>query len=70
MSSNRAKSSWSRRRLAVYWVCVIVIFVATMALASALEVQDRGAAALLVTAGMAVFVVLFIVFAVRSLRTR
>jgi hypothetical protein len=54
----------------VYWVFVIVIFVATMALAYALEVQDRGAAALLVTAGMAVFVVLFIVFAVRSLRTR
>jgi hypothetical protein len=41
-----------------------------MALADVLEVRDRGAAAVLVTAGMGVFVVLFVVFVVRSLSAR
>jgi hypothetical protein len=70
MPSDRATSSWSRRRLAIYWVCVIAIFVATMALAYAVEIQDRGAAAVLVTAGLGVFVVLFTVFVIRSLKAR
>jgi hypothetical protein len=70
MPSDRAKSSWSRRRTAVYWVFVIAIWVASMALANAVDVQDRGAAAVLVAAGMVVFVVLFAVFVVRSLKVR
>jgi hypothetical protein len=54
----------------VYWVCAIAIWVAFMALAYALEIRDRGAAAVVVTAGMGVFVVLFAVFVVRSLKER
>jgi cytochrome c biogenesis factor len=54
----------------VYWVCVIAIWVASMALAYALEIRDRAAAAVVVTAGMGVFVVLFVVFVVRSLKER
>ena len=54
----------------MYWVCVIGIFVATMALAYALEIQDRGAAAVLIAAGLGVFVVVFIVFAARSIKAR
>jgi hypothetical protein len=70
VGSKGSTSSWSRRKTALYWVCVIAIFVATMALADVLEVRDRGAAAVLVTAGMGVFVVLFVVFVVRSLSAR
>jgi hypothetical protein len=70
MGLNRPRSSWSRRRLALYWVCVIAIWVASMALVFAIDVRDRGAAAVLVMAGMVVFVVLFIAFVVRSLKAR
>ena len=41
-----------------------------MTLAYTVDVQDRGAAGLLVAAGMVVFVVLFTVFVIRSLRAR
>ena len=54
----------------MYWIFVIAIWVASMALANAVDVQDRGAAAVLVAAGMVVFVVLFAVFVVRSLKAR
>lgn len=70
MKSDRSRSSWSRRKLALYWVLVAAIVVAWMALSYALEIRDRGAAAVVVTVGMGVFVVLFLVFVVRSLRTR
>lgn len=70
MRSNRARSSWSRRKLALYWVCVVAIFIAMLALSYALDVRDRGAAAVIVTAAMGAFVVLFIAFVVRSLKAR
>jgi hypothetical protein len=70
MRSRRAGSSWSRRKLALYWVGVLAIFVAVLALSYALDIRDRGAAAILVTAGVGVFVVLLIVLVVRSLKTR
>ena len=70
MPCDRAKSSWSRRRTAIYLVCVIAIWVASMALAYTVDVQDRGAAGVLVAAGMVVFVVLFTGFVIRSLRAR
>jgi hypothetical protein len=54
----------------VYWVGVIAIWVASIALAYALDIQDRGAVAILVTAGMVVFVVLFAAFVVRPLKAR
>jgi hypothetical protein len=54
----------------LYWVGVVAIFVAVLALGYALDVRDRGAAAVIVTAGVGLFLVLFIVFAVRSLKAR
>ena len=71
MRSNRTRSSWSRRKLALYSVGVVAIFVAVLALSYALDIRDRGAAAVLVTAGMGVFSsALFLVFVVRSLKAR
>jgi len=70
MRSRPAGSSWSRRKLALYWVGVVTIFVAMLALSHAVDIGDRGAAAVLVTAGVGVFVVLFLVFVVRSLKAR
>jgi hypothetical protein len=70
MRSNRSRSSWSRRTLALYWVGVVAIFVAMLALSYALDIRDRGAAAVLVIAGMGVFLVVFLVFVVRSLKER
>ena len=48
----------------------MAIFIATLALSYALDIRDRGATAVLVTAGMGVFLVLFLVFVVRSLKAR
>ena len=70
MRSRPAGSSWSRRKLALYWVGILAIFVAMLALSYALDIRDRGAAAVLVTAGVGVFVMLFLVFVVRSLKAR
>jgi hypothetical protein len=70
MRSRQAGSSWSRRKLALYWVGVLAIFVAMLALSYTLDIRDRGAAAILVTAGVGVFVVLFLVFVARSLKPR
>ena len=54
----------------MYCVGVVAIFVAMLALSYALDIRDRGATAVLVTAGMGVFLVLFLVFIVRSLKPR
>ena len=54
----------------MYWVGVVATLAGVLALSYAVDIRDRGAAAVLVTAGLGVFVVLFLVFIVRSLRAR
>jgi hypothetical protein len=56
--------------VALYWVGVLAVFVAMLALSYALDIRDRGAAAILVTAGLGVFIVLFVVFVARLLKAR
>jgi hypothetical protein len=63
-------ASWSRRRQALYWLCAIAIWVASLALSQALDARNPGAAAAIVAAGLIVFVVLFTVFVIRSLKDR
>ena len=54
----------------MYLVGVVAIWVASVALAEALDGGNRGAAVVLVAAGMVVFLVVFTVFVIRSLKER